>query len=86
MGAFIIRVNILDHRELHAHVPPPPKLVADEYHDLYNFMQEHAYNLEGVEGLEWAIAWSNSRRLYDLEENLGQQYLYLAKDYSEEWS
>jgi len=82
MGAYIIRVNIDNHQELHANLLPPPKLVSEEYHDLYDFMQVHVYELNGIEGLEWGIAWANSRRLYDLEENLDKQYLYLA-DYQE---
>lgn len=81
LGAFVVTVNVIDHRELHANVPPPPKPDCEQLHDLYQFMQDRAYQLEGLEGLEWAIIWSNDRRLYDLEENLDSQYHYLSGDY-----
>ena len=81
MGAFIIRANAIDHRELHANVLPPPKPDHDQLNDLYQFMQEHTYQLEGTEGLEWGIVWANDRRLYIVEENLTQQYDYLSGDY-----
>lgn len=80
-GAFIIKANIVDHRALHANIDPPPRLVTAEYHDLYNFIQEHNYELDGLEGLEWTIAWAGSRRLYELEENLLKQDFYLSGEY-----
>lgn len=81
MGAFIIRMNLVDHRELHANTFPPPKLAQEEYHDLYNFMQEHSYELNGTEGLEWGLIWAQDRRIYELEENLEQQLFYGSGDY-----
>lgn len=81
MGAFIIRANAVDHQEMHIHVPPPPKPDHDQMHDLYQFMQEHNYNLEALDGLAWGIVWANDRRLYDVEENLEGQYYYLSGDY-----
>ena len=81
MGAFIIRVNAVDHQELHAYVPPPPKPSSEQLHDLYQFMQEHNYDIENLDGLAWGIVWANDRRLYDIEENLEQQYNYCSGDY-----
>lgn len=81
LGAFVIYTDIVDHRELHANVPPPPKPDHEQLHDLYNFMQEHTYELTGLQGLEWAICWSNDRRLYELEDNLECQYFYLSGEY-----
>jgi hypothetical protein len=81
LAAFIIKANAVDHRELHVAVSPPPKPSSDQLHDLYQFMQEHAYQLEGTEGLEWGIVWANDRRLYNIEENLTKQYDYLSGDY-----
>ena len=81
LGAFVIRMNAVDHQELHANVPPPPMLESEQLHDLYQFMQEHNYELEGLDGLGWGIAWANDRRLYNVEENLDSQYLYISGDY-----
>jgi hypothetical protein len=81
MGAFILDVNAVDHKEMHVYVPPPPKPDHDQFHDLYRFMQEHQYTLSGTEGLEWGIVWANDRRLYDIEESLTNQHYYLSGDY-----
>ena len=81
MGAFIIKVNAVDHQEMHIHVPPPPKPDHEQLHDLYNFMLEHAYSADGLEGLEWGIVFANDRRFYTLEENLDNQFFYLSGDY-----
>jgi hypothetical protein len=81
MGAFIVRVNAVDHQEMHHFVPPPPKPDHEQLHDLKQFMQEHTYELEGLEGLEWGIVWSNDRKLYTLEENLENQHYYLSGEY-----
>lgn len=81
LGAFIIRANAVDHRELHANVPPPPKPDHDQLCDLYNFMQERIYDVEELDGLEWGIVWANDRRLYLLEENLEDQWNYLSGAY-----
>lgn len=81
MGAFIVRVNAVDHQELHAHVAPPPKLEAEQLHDLHQFMQEHNYDIEGLDGLGWGIVWANDRRIYDLEQNLEHQYQWVSGDY-----
>lgn len=81
MGAFVLKVNGVDHQELHANVPPPPMLQSEQLHDLHQFMQEHNYDIEGLDGLAWGIVWANDRRLYNLEENLDQQYHYLSGDY-----
>jgi len=81
LGAFIIRANAVDHQEMHVYVPPPPKPNPDQLHDLYNFMQEHAYQLDGLDGLEWGIVWSNDRKAYDIEEALTDQHYYLSGEY-----
>ena len=81
MGAFIIRVNAVDHQELHVAVPPPPKPSHEQLHDLHQFMQEHNYDIENLDGLGWGIVWANDRRLYSIEENLNNQYDYLSGDY-----
>lgn len=81
MGAFIIRVNAVDHQELHANVPPPPKPAPEHLHDLYQFMQEHDHSHEQLDGIGWSIAWANDRRLFDLEESLTEQLNYLSGDY-----
>lgn len=81
MGSFIIRVNAVDHQELHACVEPPPKPAPEQLHDLFRFMQEHNHTVEGLEGLEWAVAWANDRHLYELEDNMNQQLYYLSGDY-----
>ncbi len=81
LGAFIIRGNAVDHQNMHLYVPPPPKPDGEQLHDLYKFMQEHTYQLEALEGLEWAIVWSNDRRIFPLEESLTEQHYYLSGDY-----
>lgn len=78
MGAFITNSLVSNHNELHANTPPPPKLTSEQYHNLYNFMQDHTYEMGSLEGLEWAIVWSNDRKLYELEDNLLQQHYYLS--------
>lgn len=79
MGCFVIRMNITAHQELHANVSPPPKPEPQHLHNLYNFMQEHTYELSGTEGLEWAIVWANDRKEYELEDNLMEQLYYIDK-------
>ena len=81
MGAFIVMVNAVDHQEMHIQVPPPPKPNHEQLHDLYQFMQEHNYDIENLDGLAWGIVWANDRRLYDVEESLDRQYHYLSGDY-----
>lgn len=81
LGGFVVRGLITDHKELHANVDHPPKPTPEQLHDLYNFMQEHAYKIDGLEGLEWGICWANDRKLYELEDNLEQQHLYISGDY-----
>lgn len=81
LGAFVISANVVDHQELHANVPPPPKPHFEQLHDLYQFMQEHVYQVEGLDGLEWGIVWANDRKLYTLEENFENQWNYLSGEY-----
>ena len=81
LGAFVIRANAIDHRELHANVPPPPKPDPEQLHDLYQFMQDHTYEIGNLDGLEWGIIWAMDRRLCDLEKNLDTQHLYLSGEH-----
>lgn len=86
LGSLIVRGNVDYHKELHAMVEPPPKLNRDQYYDLYNFMQDQNYEIGGMEGLEWAIVWSGSRKLYEFEDNLLQQHYYLSGQHLEKFA
>lgn len=77
MGAFVIKMEVPVHDSLHRHLPPPPKLRGDQYHDLYNFMQDRLYKDGTPEGLEWAIAWAEDRRLDEYKENVENQLFYV---------
>lgn len=82
MGAFIINTEISAHKELHANVEPPVHLSMLQLHDLYSFMQDR-YNVEGTNGLEWAIIWADARRLHDFGDNLSRQLLYIEKGFEQ---
>lgn len=76
MGAFVIKTDKNNHRELHRNMSPPPRLEKRELYDLYIFMQERNEAV-GLAGLEWAIAWANSRKDIELEEHLSEQLKFL---------
>lgn len=81
LAGLVLPIHRPIHNQLHAEVPPPPKPDPEQLHDLYQFMQEHNYDVENLDGLAWGIVWANDRRLYDIEENLDSQYHYLSGDY-----
>jgi len=80
LAGLVLPIHRPIHNQLHAEVPPP-KPDPEQLHDLYQFMQEHNYDVENLDGLAWGIVWANDRRLYDIEENLDSQYHYLSGDY-----
>ena len=72
-------MDILEHRALHANVEPPMRLHANEYHDLYQFMQDHTYELGTLEGVEWAMVWARDKHIHEFADNLEQQYEYIER-------
>ncbi len=83
LGGLVIRVDIDNHNELHAVLPPPPKPPHEVLSDLVVYMREVGAGKDTLEGLEAASTWFDRMGLDDIANNLEWQHYYLSGEYND---